>query len=206
MPQCLIVVDVQNDFVTGGRLEVPHGEQVVPIIRKIIPYFDRVVASRDWHPENHVSFAANHPGAKPGQTIQAHGLKQTLWPVHCVANTPGAAFVNELPTESFDIVIDKGQDPHVDSYSAFFDNGRRNETPLRDYLQQRDIQEVHVCGLATNVCVHATVLDACDLGFTTWVVDDACRGVELQPGDIQQAWEQMTQAGARRVQSPQILQ
>jgi nicotinamidase/pyrazinamidase len=204
MPECLIVVDVQNDFVTGGRLEVPSGEQVVPVVRRLVPYFDIVVASRDWHPENHVSFAVVHPGKRAGQRVQAHGLTQTLWPVHCVANTPGSAFVAELPTQAFDLVIEKGQDPEVDSYSAFFDNGKRHETPLRAFLEAREISSVHVCGLATNVCVRATALDARQLGLETRVILDACRGVELEPGDVDAAIEEMKQAGVRMISSDRI--
>lgn len=205
MPECLIVVDVQNDFVTGGRLEVPSGEDVIPVIQRLFPYFDLAVGSRDWHPENHVSFAANHPGGEVGQTIEAEGLEQILWPVHCVQGTSGAEFAAGISRADFDLVIDKGQDPRVDSYSAFFDNGRRNETPLREYLLQRKVSAVHICGLATNVCVHATALDACDLGYETYVILDACRGVDLQPGDVDRAVDEMAQAGAGLIESADII-
>ncbi|MCS7305827.1 MAG: bifunctional nicotinamidase/pyrazinamidase [Thermoguttaceae bacterium] len=203
--KCLIIVDVQNDFCPGGALPVPNGDQVVPIINQFIRRFDRVVATQDWHPPGHLSFAANHPGRKPGEVIQLAGLEQILWPVHCVQGTPGADFHPDLDRSAIHAVFRKGMDPEIDSYSGFFDNGRRRSTGLEDYLRREGIEEVYICGLATDYCVRWTALDALRLGFRTYVIEDACRGVELRPGDIAAALQQMQQAGVHIVQS-QIVQ
>src|SRR3954468_12732007 len=149
----LIIVDVQNDFVPGGALPVPEGDKVLPVINNLQPKFDLVVATQDWHPASHGSFAANHPGKKPGDVIQLKGLPQILWPVHCVQNTTGAAFVPTLDAKRIAKVFPKGTDPQVDSYSGFFDNGRQKATGLAEYLKQRGVTELYIVGLATDYCV-----------------------------------------------------
>jgi len=201
----LILVDIQNDFIPGGPLPVPEGDQVVPVVNRLQPHFDLVVATQDWHPASHGSFAANHPGKQPGDAIDLNGLRQILWPVHCVQNTSGAAFVPSLATRLVSNVFRKGTDPGIDSYSGFFDNGHRKATGLGPLLKARNVGEVFVAGLATDYCVKFTALDAVSLGLKTRVIEDACRGVNLQPGDVAAAIEEMKQAGVTVLQSGQIL-
>lgn len=201
----LIVVDLQHDFCPGGALAVAQGDAIVPVIDRILPAFDCVVATQDWHPANHLSFAANHAGAQVGDVIELAGMPQVLWPVHCVQNTDGAAFHRQFDISGLDAVFQKGVDPEIDSYSGFFDNGRIRSTGLGDYLNQRGIGTVTVCGLATDYCVQATVLDALSLGFETFVIRDACRGVNLQLGDDEKAFAAMAQAGAKLISSAEIV-
>jgi nicotinamidase/pyrazinamidase len=191
----LIIVDMQNDFVQGGTLPVSGSEELAPIINGYQAMFDLVVATQDWHPANHGSFAANYRGRKPGEVIDLDGLPQVLWPVHCVQNTPGADFVRGLNQEKWAAIFQKGIDPEVDSYSGFFDNGRRRSTGLGDFLRKQNVTAVYLAGLATDYCVKFTALDARALGFSTVLLDDACRGVELQAGDVAKAVDQMTAAG-----------
>ena len=193
----LIIVDVQNDFCPGGALAVPEGDQIVPLINSLQLRYDLVVATQDWHPADHGSFAANHPGRSPGELIELAGLPQVLWPVHCVQDTPGAEFHPGLNRDRIARVFRKGTNPQIDSYSGFFDNGHRASTGLGEFLRQRGVKEVHVCGLATDYCVKWTALDAVDLGFETYLLEDACRGVELHPGDVQKAIDQMRRQGVK---------
>jgi nicotinamidase/pyrazinamidase len=193
----LILVDIQNDFVPGGALAVPEGDKIVPLANALQQKFDLVIATQDWHPANHGSFAANHPGKKPGDVIDLNGLKQILWPVHCVQNTPGAAFVPGLDTRRIFRVFQKGTDAGIDSYSGVFDNGHRKATGLGEFLKQRGVTDVFLAGLATDYCVKFTALDSMQLGFKTHVIEDACRGVNLKPDDVKQAIEEMKAAGVR---------
>jgi nicotinamidase/pyrazinamidase len=202
--RALIVVDLQNDFLPGGTLEVQGGDQVIPVINALMPSFELVVATRDWHPPDHGSFAENHEGKQPGDEMELNGLKQILWPTHCIQETPGAEFPETLDTARFLRVFDKGTDPGVDSYSGFFDNARRHDTGLNEFLKARGANEVYVAGLATDVCVRATALDAVDLGYTTHMVKDACRAVNLQPGDGEAAIHEMKHAGVRVVTSKEV--
>ncbi len=202
--KALIIVDVQNDFCPGGALPVPEGDSVVEVINRIQPAFDLVVATQDWHPADHGSFAANHPGSRPGEQIDLAGLPQILWPVHCVQGTPGAELHPRLDRSRIARVFPKGTDPSVDSYSGFFDNGRRSSTGLGEYLNQHGVTDVYVCGLATDYCVKATGLDAVGLGFKTYLIEDACRGVELQPGDVQRAIGEMRGQWVMMVQTIEL--
>ncbi|MFQ5489095.1 MAG: bifunctional nicotinamidase/pyrazinamidase [Phycisphaerae bacterium] len=202
--KALILVDIQNDFLPGGALAVPNGDQVIAVANRVGSGFDLVLATQDWHPPDHGSFAANHPGTKPGDVIDLAGLKQVLWPIHCVQDTPGADLAADLNTDIVESVIQKGTDPDIDSYSGFFDNGHRKATGLADHLRLRGVARVYVMGLATDYCVQYTVLDACRLGFDTHLIVDGCRGVELTPGDTDRAVQQMQQAGARIIRSEQI--
>jgi len=191
----LIIVDVQNDFCSGGALPVPEGDRVVEAINRMQPKFDLVAATQDWHPTDHGSFAANHPGHSPGEQIELAGLPQILWPVHCVQGTWGAELHAGLDRSRIARVFHKGTDPGVDSYSGFFDNGRRTSTGLGEYLKDQGVTDVYVCGLATDYCVKATALDAAASGFKTHLLEDGCRGVELQPGDIERAIDAMREQG-----------
>ena len=201
----LIVVDLQNDFVPGGALPVPHGDQIVPAVNRLQPHFPVIVATQDWHPATHVSFASNHPGRQAGEVIELDGLPQILWPTHCVQGTTGADFVPDLDRTRWDGVFVKGIDPQIDSYSGFFDNGHRQSTGLGDYLRERGVTDVYMAGLATDYCVKFTALDALELGFTTHLIEDACRGVNLQADDVQRSIDALRAAGADIVTSDQIL-
>ncbi len=200
MPRkALIIVDVQNDFCPGGSLAVPEGDVVVPVINRIQSLFDVVVATQDWHPLNHISFAVNHPGKQVGDVVEIDGLLQVLWPVHCVQNSPGAEFHPQLDTSRIAHVIRKGTDPRIDSYSGFFDNARRRDTGLASLLWDLGVDEVAICGLATDYCVKYTALDAHELGFATAVIVDACRGVGLRSDDVPEAIRQMESRGIKIV-------
>ena len=205
--KALILVDIQNDFIPGGALAVSGGDAVVPVANALTRSggFDLVVATQDWHPPGHESFAASHDGREPGQVIDLHGLDQVLWPVHCVQESPGAEFVDALDTDAVDAVFRKGTDPAIDSYSGFYDNGRRKATGLGAWLTERGVTEVVVCGLATDYCVKFTALDALGEGFATTVVTDACRGVDLTPGDSERALEALAAAGAVLAESSALL-
>ena len=194
--KALLIIDVQNDFCPGGSLAVPEGDQIIPGINELMSKFDLVIASQDWHPVNHGSFASNHDKA-PGELIELNGLQQVLWPDHCVQGSQGAEFHKELCLDSVDAVFTKGENPLIDSYSAFFDNGHLNETGLNDYLQKNKVNELYICGLATDYCVKFTALDALNLGYKTYLVDNLCRGVELQKGDIKAAIKEMKSAGVK---------
>src|SRR5688572_23285646 len=161
----LILVDLQNDFIPGGALAVPRGDEVIPTANRLAAKFDLVVATQDWHPAGHHSFAAAHPGKKVGDVVDLHGLPQVLWPVHCVQDTRGAAFAPGLDVSRIDHVVRKGTDPDIDSYSGFFDNGHRKATGLHEYLTRRGVRHAYVMGIATDYCVKFTVLDARQLGL-----------------------------------------
>ncbi len=191
----LLLIDIQNDFLPGGALAVREGEQVIPVANRLMPQYELVVATRDRHPANHVSFASHHENRNVGDVIEWDGVEQMLWPDHCVEDTRGAAFPEDLHTDGIDHVIDKGTAIDRDSYSGFFDNGHRQQTGLGDYLKQRGVDEVHIMGLATDVCVKCTALDARRLGFSTKLVREGCRGVNAKPGDVDRALQEMESAG-----------
>ena len=191
----LILVDLQNDFLPGGALAVPGGDAVILPANHLQRQFDLIVATQDWHPPDHVSFAANHPGKKPGDVIEVDGLSQVLWPIHCVQNTPGAELAAALDRSRIAHVIQKGTDPGVDSYSGFFDNGRRHATGLDDFLRGRGVSKVYLAGLATDYCVKFTALDARWLGYEVHLLVEACRGINAAAGDVQKAIDEMCAAG-----------
>ena len=199
----LLVIDVQNCFIAGGTLAVPHGEDVVPVINKIAPAFKNIVLTQDWHPRGHASFASSHPGRKPFETIQLSYGNQVLWPDHCVQETPDAALDKDLQTPQAELILRKGFHPDVDSYSAFEEADRKTSTGLQGYLEQRGIRKLFVAGLATDFCVAWTALDACKAGFETYVIEDACRGIDLN-GSLAAAWKAMEKNGVRRIQSSAI--
>jgi nicotinamidase/pyrazinamidase len=183
----LIIVDLQNDFIVGGALAVPHGEEVTSIANKLQSHFDLVIATQDWHPKNHMSF-------------------RTLWPIHCVQHSKGAELVADLHKEKINKIIYKGTNIEIDSYSAFYDNEHQQKTEMDDYLKSKNIKEIYILGLATDYCVKYSVLDAISLGYKVYVIEDACRGININPNDIQNALDEMKKAGAIIVQSSHVLQ
>lgn len=203
--KALILVDLQNDFMSLGALEVAEGNQVVPIANQLLDQFDLVVATQDWHPADHGSFAANHLWRYPGQEIELDGLAQILWPIHCVQESFGAAFAPNLDTSKIHQVFPKGTDPKIDSYSGFFDNGHRQATGMGDYLKEKGVDTVYILGLATDYCVKFTALDAQKLGFQTYLIADACRGVNLNPGDSEKAIAEMKEVGVQVIHSANLL-
>ena len=204
--KALILVDIQNDFLPGGALAVPDGDKIISIINSLQPAFPLVVATQDWHPANHGSFAANHPGKKIFEQIQLNGLPQTLWPVHCVQGTSGAELAPDLHRDRIAKIFPKGTDSNVDSYSGLFDNGHRKSTGLGEWFKAQGVTEVFVCGLATDYCVKFTALDAVQMGFKTSFIKDASRGVNILADDVANAIAEMYHAGIEIIQSIDLLQ
>jgi nicotinamidase/pyrazinamidase len=191
----LLVVDVQNDFCPSGALAVAEGDAIVPLVNRIARGFAHVALTQDWHPRDHRSFASAHAGRKPFETVAMPYGEQTLWPDHCVQDTPGAAFHPALDIPHAELVIRKGFRRDIDSYSAFFENDRTTPTGLGGYLHERGLSHVYLCGLATDFCVHYSALDARRLGFTVTVIEDACRAIDLA-GSLAAARAAMVAAGA----------
>lgn len=203
MSDALLVLDIQNDFMPDGALPVAQGHEVVPVANRLQACFDRVVATQDWHPANHASFASQHPGKAPFEVIDLHGLQQVLWPDHCVQGTRGAELVSGLETQRIERVFRKGDDPAIDSYSGFFDNGHRRATGLAGYLRDRGVETVYLVGVAEDFCVLWTALDGRRLGFQVRVVREGVRPVEAQPGDAERARQRMLEAGVVLVNADQ---
>jgi nicotinamidase/pyrazinamidase len=203
----LLIVDVQNDFCPGGALAVPEGDAVVPVINALTGsgFFDLIVATQDWHPRDHFSFASQHEGKQPGDVIELGGKPQVLWPDHCVQSTPGAKLRADLVTDKIARIFQKGQNRLVDSYSGFYDNDHQSSTGLGEFLQSQNAREVYVCGLATDYCVKYSAQDAQSLGFKTFLIEDASRGVNLTAGDVQNAIDAMRAAGVQIVQSAELI-
>lgn len=201
---CLLIIDVQNDFLPGGALAVPGGDQVIPVVNRLAKAFGRVVLTQDWHPREHVSFAANHAGTQPFGTIELPYGQQVLWPVHCVQHGTGAALADGLDVPHAQLIVRKGYHPHIDSYSAFFEADRKTPTGLLGYLRELGIQRVLCVGLATDFCVAWSALDARAAGLEVAVIEDACRAIDLN-GSLAQAWQHMTDAGIARLQSHAVL-
>jgi nicotinamidase/pyrazinamidase len=203
--KALLLIDIQIDFLPGGALAVAEGDRIIPIVNELQKRFELVVATQDWHPSNHGSFAVNHPGKKPGERIELNGLEQILWPAHCIQNSKGAELAPEVDQTRIQKVIQKGTDPKIDSYSGFYDNGHLKSTGLERYLTAKRVTDLYIAGLATDYCVKFTALDALPLNFKTYVVEDACRGVNLKEGDVSAALEEMQEAGVHIVQSRDLL-
>lgn len=193
--RAIILVDIQNDFLPGGALAVPNGDDVVPVANRLMPEYELVVATQDWHPADHMSFASQHDGHSVGEVISLDGVEQVLWPDHCVQGSRGAKFAAELYTDGIDHVVQKGTDPFIDSYSGFFDNDHKKSTGLSEYLKQRGVTAVDVMGLATDYCVKYTAMDAVVLGFDVRLLAEGARGVELTPGDCDLAIKQIKEVG-----------
>jgi len=200
----LLIIDVQNDFCPGGALPVNEGDAVVPVINRMQYAFRKVVATQDWHPKTHASFASNHNGKKPFDVIDLDGISQTLWPDHCVQGTGGAAFHPGLATDRVDLIVRKGTNPQIDSYSAFMENNKKTATGLAGYLKSLGITSVHLCGLATDFCVFYSAMDSASLGFETFVILDACRGIDIPEGSIDRALAAMKGKGIRIISSSEL--
>ena len=199
----LLVIDVQNCFLPGGSLAVKDGDQVVPLINRIAKGFANVVMTQDWHTAGHVSFASSHSGKKPFEVIDLSYGKQVLWPDHCVQGTDGAALSKDLSIPQPGLILRKGFHKDVDSYSAFTEADGKTSTGLAKYLEARGLQRVFVAGLATDFCVAWSALDARKAGFETYVIEDACRGIDTQ-GSLAKAWADMDKAGVKRIQSSDL--
>ena len=199
----LIAIDVQNCFVEGGTLPVKGGTEIVPVINKLAPAFANIVITQDWHTPGHISFASAHPGKKPFETTQLSYGTQVLWPDHCVQGSEDAAVLKDLKLPKAELIIRKGYHQHTDSYSAFMEADRKTATGLAGYFKERGIDSLFLVGLATDFCVSWSAVDARKLGFTTYVIEDATRGIDLN-GSLAAAWKQMTDAGVKRIQSSDI--
>lgn len=198
----LIIVDVQIDFMPGGALEVQEGDRIVPVINKILPKFELVVATQDWHPASHKSFAANHQGLKEFELIDLNGLEQKLWPPHCIQGTPGANFHPELDLRPVEAIFRKGMEEGIDSYSGFFDNGHKKNTGLAGYLKAKGADDLYFCGLAADICVYYTIKDALKEGFKTTLIEDAT--VPLIQEDFKQAKKDILEKGGKIITSEEL--
>ncbi len=200
----LLVIDVQRDFCPGGALAVKEGDRIIPLINKIMKKFERVVATQDWHPGEHISFVVNHKGKKVLDTVEVHGITQVLWPEHCVQGTEGADFHPDLDKRHFNLILRKGMRPELDSYSAFFENDKTTSTGLDYYLKGLGLNHVYICGLAMDYCVYYSAMDAVKLGFQTFLIEDAAQGVDLPSGSVANAIAQMKNAGVKVVGSSEL--
>jgi nicotinamidase/pyrazinamidase len=199
----LILVDIQKDFLPGGALPVPKGDEIIPAVNTVLKKFELVVATQDWHPPDHASFASNHPGKKIYEKILLGGLEQVLWPDHCVQGSTGAAFADRLYMDPVEAIFRKGTDPAIDSYSGFFDNGHLKSTGMADYLKGRKVDRIFVCGLAAEYCVYFTIMDGLILGYKTVLIGDATRA--LDEGDFQAALKNIKAKGGKVISSREIL-
>jgi len=176
--KALMLIDIQNDFVPGGSLEDPGGDEIIPVVNNLQEKFDLVVATQDWHPQNHMSFASNHKGKEPFEMIELGGMDQILWPDHCVQDSKGAEFHPELNTTKIETIFRKGMDSEIDSYSGFYDNGHKKSTGLAGYLREKGATELYFCGLAADVCVYYSIKDALKEGFSATLIEDATRALD----------------------------
>jgi nicotinamidase/pyrazinamidase len=200
----LLIIDVQNDFCPGGSLPVPEGDKIITIINKISGNFYKVIATQDWHPADHISFAVNH-NKKPYEKIKIGDIEQVLWPIHCVPGTYGADFHRDLMLNYVDLILRKGTDSRIDSYSAFFENDKKTETGLKHYLKGLKIKDIYICGLATDYCVYYTAIDAKKSGFNTYVILDATRGVNVPEGNVENTINDMKKRGIEIINHESIL-
>jgi len=203
--KALLLVDIQRDFLPGGALAVNEGDKIIPIVNRLTKQdFDLIIASKDWHPPNHGSFADTH-GREIGDYIQLDEIDQILWPVHCVEDTEGSMFAEELDTSAVDKIFYKGIQVNIDSYSTFFDNEHKRSTGLDHYLKEKGIRKIYIAGLATDYCVKYSVLDAVKLGYDVYVIRDACRAVNLNRNDEEKAIKEMRERGAKIIESKELL-
>lgn len=202
--KALLIVDIQNDFCPGGALEVPNGDQIIPVVNRLSEHFDIVIQTQDWHPEGHSSFASTHQGKKPFETIEMPYGEQVLWPDHCVQASRGSNFHPDLETNRSQLIIRKGFRKDIDSYSAFYENDNSTSTGLSGYLRERSINTLYAVGLATDFCVKWSVIDGIKEGFNVFVVKDAVKGIDIE-GSVDQAWKEMLKKGAQQVSSKELL-
>ena len=200
----LLLVDIQNDFLPTGALPVTEGDQIIPLANSLQSEFDLIVATQDWHPENHKSFAVHHDRS-PGDLIMLNGIEQVLWPVHCVQKSSGAEMAIGLQTEKVDRIFQKGTNPEIDSYSGFFDNDHKSDTGLADYLNDNNVTDLYLVGLALDYCVKFTALDARQCNFSTTLIVDGTRAVNIAPDDSVKAVKEMSNAGVKIIQSREVL-
>ncbi len=200
--KALILVDIQRDFLPGGNLPVENGDRILPVVNDLLPHYPVIAVTQDWHPPEHRSFASAHEGREPLEEIEMDGQTQTLWPDHCIQGSEGADFPDELDLRPVEAIFRKGTDPGIDSYSGFFDNDHRRKTGLAEWLRAKEVDEVHIAGLAAEVCVAYTAHDAADLGFRTTVVEDATRS--LSSDDFKKARKELEEKGARFAPSTAI--
>lgn len=199
----LVIIDVQNDFIPGGSLAVPEGDQIIELINKLQKEFDLVIATQDWHPRDHSSFAANQPGKKEFEKIEVQGREQVLWPEHCVQNSEGANFHPDLNTAKIEAIFRKGTAKEIDSYSGFYDNAHLKSTGLAGFLKEKGAEELYFCGLAAEYCVYFSVMDALKEGFSTILIEDATR--PLDEGNFQKAKENILKAGGKIMKSKELI-
>ncbi len=200
--RALLLIDIQNDFIPGGSLAVPGGDKIIPLANDLQKHFDLVVATQDWHPLNHKSFASNHEGRTEFEVIDLNGLQQVLWPKHCVQGTEGAEFSRELNMNKVEAIFRKGTDVEIDSYSGFYDNGHRKTTGLANYLKGKQVTEVFLAGLAADYCVYYTAIDALLEGFATYIIEDTVRAINVE--GFTKAKEDITSAGGKIINSWKI--
>ncbi|GAA4428533.1 bifunctional nicotinamidase/pyrazinamidase [Pontibacter saemangeumensis] len=201
--RALLLIDIQNDFLPGGALAVPDGDAIIPIVNRLQEQFGLVVATQDWHPQNHRSFASQHAGKEVYDVVELQGLEQVLWPDHCAQGTAGADFSKELRMHKVEAIFRKGMDPEIDSYSGFYDNGHLRSTSLADYLRSKDVTEVYLAGLAADYCVYYSAKDALQEGFKAYIIEDATRAIS--PEGFEKAKLHITAGGGEIVQSHSIL-
>lgn len=201
--RALLLIDIQNDFLPGGALAVPEGDAVIPIVNKLQEQFDLVVATQDWHPENHQSFASNHAGKNTFEMIKLQGLDQVLWPDHCLQGSKGAEFSEAVDMSRVETIFRKGMNPEIDSYSGFYDNGHLKSTGLTDYLRGKEITQVYVAGLAADYCVYFTAKDALQEGFETYIIEDATRAISSE--GFKKAKADVENKGGKLVQSHSLI-
>ncbi len=201
----LIIVDIQNDFCPGGALPVKNGNEIIPLVNKLSYQFNHVIATQDWHSFNQISFASNYEGKNAYDTVEIDGIKQTLWPNHCVQGTTGADFHHNLILDNIDLILRKGTHDNIDSYSAFLENDKKTITGLHGYLKALDIKKVYLCGLATDYCVFYSALDAIKLGFETYVILDACRGINIPENNIENSIKTMKKQNIKIINSSDLM-
>jgi len=207
MKKALLIVDVQNDFCEGGTLEVKKGKEVIPVINNLVQskQFDFIIATEDWHPRNHKSFASNHKNKNVYDVVKLNGITQVLWPDHCIQRTKGAKFHKDLILGEKYFVFKKGKNPGIDSYSGFFDNDHKTSTGLTEFLRKNNVNEIYITGLATDYCVKFTAIDSVNEGYKTFVIKDAVRGVNIEKDDSKRAFSEMKAKGCKIITSKKIL-
>lgn len=201
--KALLLIDIQNDFLPGGALAVPEGDQIIPLVNQLQQKFELVVATQDWHPGNHKSFASQHSGKQIFETIELQGLEQVLWPDHCVQGSPGAEFAPELNMQKVGAIFRKGMNTGIDSYSGFFDNGQLKTTGLAHYLKGKGVEQVYLAGLAGDFCVFFSAKDALQEGFETYLIEDATRAIS--PEGFRKAKEKVLKCGGKIIQSQGLM-